>query len=77
MDDCQVCHGSVEAILILHPLDVEEAYSHIASRNHTVQGQVRSHVCRDGGFGREEYVIEARLVVRCEVSSAEAFQILR
>jgi len=25
MDDCQVCHGSIEAISILDPLDVEEA----------------------------------------------------
>ena len=30
MDDCQECHGSIEAISILDPLDVNEAYSHIA-----------------------------------------------
>jgi len=32
MDNCPVCHGSIEAISILDPLDVIEAYSHIASR---------------------------------------------
>jgi len=32
MDDGQVYHGSIEAISILHPLDIKEAYSHIASR---------------------------------------------
>jgi len=40
MDDCHVCHGSVEAISLLDPLDVEEAYSHIASRHHSVQQHV-------------------------------------
>jgi len=77
MDDCQVCHGSVEAISILDPLDVEEAYSHIASRHHSVQRHVRLHGRRDVGFGQEEDSMEGRLVLRCEVSSAEAFQILR
>jgi hypothetical protein len=37
MDDCQVSHGSFEAISILDPLDVEEAYSPIAPRYHSVQ----------------------------------------
>jgi len=37
MDDCEVCHGSFEAIPILDPVDVEEAYSHIALRYHSVQ----------------------------------------
>jgi len=32
MEHCEVCHGSVAAIPILDPVDVEEAYSHIASR---------------------------------------------
>jgi len=76
MDDCQVCHGNVEAISILDPLDVEEAYSHIASRHHSVQQHVRSHGRRDAGFGQEEDSMEGKLVLRCEVSSAEAFQIL-
>jgi len=43
MDNCQVCHGSIEAILILDPLDVNEAYSHIASHYHSIQWHVRSH----------------------------------
>ena len=43
MDNCHVCHGSVEVISILDPLDVEEAYSHIASRSHSVQWHVQSH----------------------------------
>jgi len=37
MDDCQVCHGSIEAISILDSFDVEEEYSYIASRHHCVQ----------------------------------------
>jgi len=37
MDDCQVCHGSIEAISILDPLNVEDAYSHIASPYHSVK----------------------------------------
>jgi len=77
MDDCQVCHGSVEAISILDTLDVEEAYSHIPSPHHSVQWHVRSHALRDAGFGQEEDSMEGRLVLRYEVSSAEAFQILR
>jgi len=77
MDDSQVCHGSIEAISILDPLDVEEAYSHIASHHHCVQWHVRSHGWRDASFGQEEDSMEGRLVLRCEVSSTEAFQILR
>ena len=76
MDDCQVCHGSIEAILILDPLDVEEAYSHIASCYPSVQWHVRSHGWRDVSIGQEEDSMERRLVHRCEVSSTGGFQIL-
>ena len=58
-------------------MNVEEAYSHITSRYHSVQRHVRSHVWHDAGFGQEEDSMEGRLVLRCELSSAEAFQILR
>jgi len=75
MDDCQVCHGSIEAISILDPLDVKETYSHIESRYHSVQCEFQSHGCRDASFGQEEDSMEGRLVLRCEVSSTEAFQI--
>jgi len=68
MDDCQVCHGSIEDILILDPLDVKEAYSWIASPYHSVQWHVRSHGLRDASFGQEEDSMERRLVLRCEVS---------
>jgi len=51
MDDCQVCYGSIEPILILDPVDVEEAYSHIASRHHSVQWHVRSHGWHYASFG--------------------------
>jgi len=54
MDDCQVCHGIFETILILDPLDVEEAYSNIASRYQSVKRHVRSHGWRDAGCGQEE-----------------------
>ena len=43
MDNCKVCHGSVEAIPILDTVDVQEAYRHIVSRHHGVQWHVRSH----------------------------------
>jgi len=76
MDDSQVCDGSVEAISILDPLDVEEAYSHIASHFHSVQQLVQSHGWGDARFGQEEDSMEGRLVLCCEVISAEAFQIV-
>jgi len=77
MDDSQVCHGSIEAISVLDPLDVEEAYSHIASRYHSIQWHVRSPGWCDVSFGQEEDSMERRLVLWGEVSSTEAFQILR
>jgi len=76
MDVCQVCHGSNEAISILDPLDVEEAYSDIASCYYCVQWHVRSHGRHDASFGQEEDSMEGRLVLRCEVSLTEALQIL-
>jgi len=48
---CEVYHGSIEAILILDPMNVKEAYSHIASRYHSVQWHVWSHGRRDASFG--------------------------
>jgi len=51
MDNCEVRHGSIEAISILDPVDVEEAYSHIASRHHSVQWHVWSHGWHDASFG--------------------------
>jgi len=37
MNHCKVCHGSIEAILISDPVDVKEAYSHIASGHDSTQ----------------------------------------
>jgi len=37
MDHLEVGHGSIVAVPILDPVDVEEAYSHIASCSHSVQ----------------------------------------
>jgi hypothetical protein len=37
MDHCELCYGRIEAITISQPVNVEEAYSHIASRYHSVQ----------------------------------------
>jgi len=51
IDDCDVCHGSIEAILILDPVDVKEAYGHIASQYHSVQWYVWSYGQRDASFG--------------------------
>jgi len=77
MDDCQVRHGSIEAISILDPLDVEQAYSHIASHYYSIQWHVQSYGWRDASFGQESDSMCGRLVLRGEVSSTEAFQILR
>jgi len=76
VDHCEVCHGSIEAISILDPVDVKEAYSHTTSRYHSVQRHVRLHGRRDVSFGQEEDSKEGRLVLRCQVSSTEAVQIL-
>jgi len=60
LDDCRVCHGSIEAISILDPLDVEEAYSYIASHYHSIQWHVTSHGWRDASFGQGEDSVEGR-----------------
>ena len=36
MDNCEVCDGSIETISILDPVDVKEAYSHVASCQHSI-----------------------------------------
>jgi hypothetical protein len=77
MDDSDVCHGRIVAISILDPLDVQEAYSHIASHYHSVKRHVRSHEWGDAIIGQEEYSIEEKLVFCCEVSSTDAFQMLQ
>ena len=51
VDHCEVCHGSIDAISILDPAEVKEAYSQIASHYHNVQRHVRSHGRRDTRFG--------------------------
>jgi len=43
IDHREDCHGSIEVIPILDPVDVEEAYSHIASSYHSLQWHVRSY----------------------------------
>jgi len=54
MDNCQLCHGSIEVRSILDPLYVGEAYSHITSRDHSVQWHAGSHGWCDPSFGQEE-----------------------
>jgi len=51
MDHCEVCHRSVEAIPILDPVDVEESYSHTASRYLSLQWSVWSHGWRNACCG--------------------------
>ena len=77
MDHCEVCHGSVEAIPILDSVYVKEAYSHFASRDHSIQWHVRSHAWRDASFSREEDSMKGRHGLRREVCSTNAVQILR
>jgi len=50
MDHCEV----VDAIPILDPVDVKEAYSHIALRYHSVQWYVQSHGWHDARFRSEK-----------------------
>jgi len=76
MDHCEVCNGCVEAIPILDPVDVEEAYSHIASLDHSIKRHVRSHGQRNANFGKDENWVEGKLVICRQVSSTEAVQIL-
>jgi len=71
MDDSEIFHGSIEAISILDPLEVEAAYSLIASCYYSVQWHVGSHGWGDASFGQEEDSMEGILVLRCEVSSTE------
>jgi len=77
LDSYQECHRIMEAISILDLLDVEEAFCRIASQYHCIQWHVRSHGWCDASCGQEEDWIEGRLVLRGEVSSTDAFQILR
>jgi len=77
VDHCEVCHGNIEVILILDSVDVKEAYSDIASCYLSVQWHVPSYGWHNASFGYKEDSIEGRLVLRCEVSSTEAVQILR
>jgi len=51
VDHCEVHHGNIETISIMHPVDVKEAYSHLASRYHSVQWHIRSHGGRDASCG--------------------------
>jgi hypothetical protein len=52
IDNCQVYYGEIEAIPILDHLDIEEVYSHIASRHHSVKWHVWSHGWHDMSFGQ-------------------------
>ena len=77
VEHCEVCHGSIEAISILDHVDVTEAYSQMASCDHSAKRHVRSHGRRDATFGQQEDYMEGRLVLCCEVSSTKAVQPLR
>jgi len=75
MDHCKVCDGSVEAVPILDPVDVDEAYSYIAWHYQSIQWHVQSHAWHNASFGQEADSPEGRHVLRLEVSSTEAVQI--
>jgi len=76
MDHCQIRHGSFEAILILDPVDVKEAYGHSASRYHSLKWHVWSYGWRYVSFSKEEDSVEWRLTLCREVSVTVAGQIL-
>jgi hypothetical protein len=76
MDHRQLHHGSLKAISILDPVDVETAYSYSASHHHGTQSHVRSYGCRYASFGQREYPMEKSLILRCEECVTKAVQIL-
>jgi len=76
MDHCQVRHAPFEAIPISDHVDVEEAYGHIASRDHILQWNVWLSGWCHASFRSDEDSIEGRLVPCREVSTTEAVQIL-
>jgi len=51
VDHCEVRHGNIETISIMHPVDVKEAYSHLATCYHSVQWHIQSHGGRDASCG--------------------------
>jgi len=51
MHNRQVHHASFQAVPILDPVDVEEAYSYSASCHHRLQWNVQSCRQRDASFG--------------------------
>jgi len=51
MDHCQASRGHFEAIPILDPVDIEEAYRHIASRDHSVLWHVQLYGWHYVSFG--------------------------
>jgi hypothetical protein len=73
---CQACHGSFMAILVLGPVDVENAYRYSASRHHCLQWHIELHWWRDASFASEEDTMEATLILCYELCLAEAVQIL-
>jgi len=76
MDHCQLWNGSCEAIPTQDPVDVEEAYSHISSRYHSLPGHIGSDGWCYASLSIEEDIMQGRLVLRREVSATEAVQIL-
>jgi len=51
MEHCKVCNGSNEAIPIFDPVDIDEAYSHIASHHLSQQWHVWSYRWHYASFG--------------------------
>jgi hypothetical protein len=77
MDKCEVCHWSIEAILILDTVDVRVAFSYIASHYTSAESHVQSYGWCDTRFDKDQDSLERRLDIHCEFSSTEAAQILR
>jgi hypothetical protein len=71
MDHCQVCQGTIEAIVRLDPVDVPEPYRLIASHDQSVQWLVRLHGWHYASFSEEEYTAERQVVLHGEVSWTE------
>jgi len=76
MDHHQVCHRRFTGIQVPGPLDVATSYCDSASLLHSLRWHVQSYGWRDMSIGQHENTIEGRLILCCEVCTADAVQIL-
>jgi len=75
MDHRQVSYGSLEAIPILDPVDVEKSYGYSGSCHHCLQWHGWSYASRYASSSVAEESMEGWLTLRCEVCMTDAVKI--